>query len=33
MWGMLPKANIVGLVRVRLWPLNDITAFAAPNYQ
>jgi signal peptidase I len=33
MWGPLPKANIVGLVRVRLWPLNDITAFAAPQYQ
>ena len=32
-WGPLPAANIVGLVRVRLWPLNAITAFAAPNYQ
>ncbi len=31
-WGPLPAANIVGLVRVRLWPLNDITAFAAPKY-
>jgi signal peptidase I len=31
-WGPLPAKNIVGLVRVRLWPLNAITAFAAPNY-
>ncbi|MGC9968464.1 MAG: signal peptidase I [Minisyncoccia bacterium] len=33
MWGPLPKSNIVGLVRVRLWPLNEMTAFAAPQYQ
>ncbi len=32
-WGPLPAANIVGLVRVRLWPLNELTAFAAPQYQ
>jgi signal peptidase I len=32
-WGPLPAQNIVGLVRIRLWPLNEITAFAAPNYQ
>jgi signal peptidase I len=31
-WGPLPSKNIVGLVRVRLWPLNDLTAFAAPQY-
>ncbi len=31
-WGPLPAANIVGLVRVRLWPLNEMTAFAAPKY-
>lgn len=31
-WGPLPAGNIVGLVRVRLWPLNDMTAFAAPRY-
>ncbi len=31
-WGPLPAKNIVGLVRVRLWPLNEITAFAAPKY-
>jgi signal peptidase I len=31
-WGPLPAKNIVGLVRLRLWPLNEITAFAAPKY-
>ncbi len=31
-WGLLPAQNIVGLVRVRLWPLDAITAFAAPKY-
>lgn len=32
MWGPLPKSDVVGLVRVRLWPLTDMTAFAAPSY-
>lgn len=32
MWGLLPRSDIVGLVRIRLWPLNDMTAFAAPSY-
>ena len=32
-WGPLPAKNVVGLVRLRLWPINEITAFAAPNYQ
>jgi signal peptidase I len=32
-WGPLPAGNIVGLVRVRLWPPNAITLFSAPNYQ
>ncbi|HEX4104400.1 MAG TPA: signal peptidase I [Candidatus Paceibacterota bacterium] len=31
-WGPLPAANIVGLVRVRLWPLNAITVFTPPKY-
>ncbi len=31
-WGPLPTKNIVGLVRVRLWPVTAITAFAAPKY-
>lgn len=33
MWGPLPAKNIVGLVRIRLWPLNELTAFAAPQYE
>jgi signal peptidase I len=32
-WGPLPAKNIVGLVRVRLWPIDEVTAFAAPKYQ
>ncbi len=32
-WGPLKKGNIVGLVRLRLWPVNDFKAFAAPQYQ
>jgi signal peptidase I len=31
-WGPLPVKNIVGIVRIRLWPLNEISAFGAPNY-
>lgn len=31
-WGPLPSKNIVGLVRFRLWPVNEIQAFAAPQY-
>jgi len=31
-WGALPAKNIVGLVRLRLWPPDAITAFAAPKY-
>ncbi len=31
-WGALPAKNIVGLVRVRLWPLDAIQVFAAPKY-
>lgn len=31
-WGPLPAENIVGLVRVRLWPLNGISIFSAPAY-
>ena len=32
-WGPLPSKNIVGLVRFRLWPVNELQAFAAPSYQ
>jgi len=31
-WGVLEKDKIVGRVWIRLWPLNEITVFAAPNY-
>lgn len=31
-WGPLPQKNIVGLVRFRLWPLNELTDFTAPHY-
>jgi len=32
LWGALAKKEIIGLVRVRLWPVTQLTAFAAPNY-
>lgn len=31
-WGPLPASNIVGLVRLRLWPLSTIDLFGAPQY-
>lgn len=31
-WGALRSEEIVGLVRLRLWPLNNFRAFAAPEY-
>jgi signal peptidase I len=31
-WGPLPASDIVGLVRFRLWPLNAIHIFSAPQY-
>jgi signal peptidase I len=31
-WGALSKENLVGLVRLRLWPVTELTAFAAPHY-
>lgn len=31
-WGALERENIVGLVRLRLWPVTELTAFAAPQY-
>ena len=32
-WGPLTRDEIVGLVRVRLWPVESIKAFAAPLYE
>lgn len=31
-WGMLPRADIVGLVQFRLWPPAAMKVFAAPSY-
>lgn len=31
-WGILKRKEVIGLVRLRLWPLSDTTVFAAPNY-
>lgn len=31
-WGSLKATEIVGLVRLRLWPFTNLRAFAAPQY-
>ncbi len=31
-WGPVPSKDIVGVVRFRLWPLNEAMAFSAPTY-
>ncbi|MDZ7344407.1 MAG: S26 family signal peptidase, partial [candidate division KSB1 bacterium] len=31
-WGVLPRRDIIGLVRLRLWPPQGLTVFAAPAY-
>lgn len=31
-WGPLDKSKVVGLVRLRLWPLNKVLAIERPNY-
>ncbi|MCL4391978.1 signal peptidase I [Patescibacteria group bacterium] len=31
-WGPVPSSDIVGVVRLRLWPFQDIAAFGAPAY-
>ena len=31
-WGVLKKQEIVGLARLRLWPVATLKAFAAPQY-
>jgi len=31
-WGVLNEKEIVGLVRLRLWPVNDFRVYAAPYY-
>ena len=32
-WGQLPEENLIGLVRLRLWPFTKVSAFGAPSYQ
>lgn len=31
-WGILPRKDIIGLVRVRLFPIQEVQAFHAPAY-
>lgn len=31
-WGVLNEFEIIGLARVRLWPIGSMTTFAAPSY-
>lgn len=31
-WGALKRSEIVGMARFRLWPINKVMAFSAPNY-
>ncbi len=31
-WGVLDAKEVVGLVRLRLWPVKGFTVFAAPQY-
>ncbi len=31
-WGPLPANDIIGSVRLRLWPIDEVRAFTAPEY-
>lgn len=31
-WGPVKKSELVGIVRLRLWPINQVMAFTAPAY-
>ncbi len=31
-WGPVPSSDIVGVVRLRLWPIQTAEAFGAPSY-
>lgn len=31
-WGSVERSEIVGIVRLRLWPLNSVMAFTQPQY-
>lgn len=32
-WGAVPEKNIIGIVRLRLWPVNKVMAFFTPSYE
>lgn len=32
-WGPLSQSDIIGVVRIRLWPLHEMQAFATPLYK
>lgn len=31
-WGPLSRGDIIGVARIRLWPINEVQAFEAPTY-
>lgn len=31
-WGSLKRSEIIGIARLRLWPINKVMAFSAPAY-
>jgi signal peptidase I len=31
-WGLLKRENIIGIARLRLWPIKEFSVFAAPSY-
>jgi signal peptidase I len=31
-WGPLSEEDIIGVARLRLWPVNQVMAFSAPSY-
>lgn len=32
-WGSVKENEIVGIVRLRLWPVNEVMAFGKPSYE
>jgi signal peptidase I len=32
-WGAVPQKDLVGLVRLRLWPVAEASVFQAPNFE
>ena len=31
-WGLLKRQNIIGIAKLRLWPIKEFSVFAAPSY-